>query len=422
MERTSNFRGLAGEVIYSVVRPDIFITLIPVALTWVFVALVSLGLGRAHAGAFVPILWVAAWAALVARFAVAASQGDITAGFLNSYASSPEARAFPAKYLAVMALFAVGFAACAYPLYKSEGGLLLWTVRMLGSGIGGAMNSVASALLFIAVITFPTLSLIILTASGSVLAVFKPASWRWLLLERGQDLVCFYAALIGGLITSFLVYLIPLLLLARYGFKVSLGFGFFCSSLLYFFPASVSPVLLGRLCGAFVFGSESLSIQPALTAKQQALKESMTRMQTALSVAKRKTPATPPERKEEPAPESPAATSAAQNPSAASPFLALEADPSQTIIVAIKTVLAGLPDVLAGSLFRWRNDGRITTVLGVELASDCALRVRQRVTSELGQALARSGGQDLKAMVLDTQMAQETAEVALTVYKRKSTF
>ena len=102
----------------------------------------------------------------------------------------------------------------------------------------------------------PTMSFIICTATSEPGEVLSIQPWRELLGEEFPNLVVFYASMFGGVLSFWLIYAIPLGiiigLLSLISRELAGTLGVFILSL----PATMAPILIGRLAGAMVLGSQ----------------------------------------------------------------------------------------------------------------------------------------------------------------------
>ncbi len=253
MSEYSNFRGLAGEVVVSFVKPGSVVSAVPV--------LVFFGVGLGATAYLAPedffpydliiVLVLAAFA--ISRFAIPSRLGHYEEGWFSQYNSNAESLTFSFRYLVcnicwVMPCFLVLFAA-----EKLGVDLFLLNtdpMEMAGSGFVGVVG------LFIAlmVIFAPTLSLLICTASNSIPEILGIGVWKTLISDHKADLVVFYAALIGGVITFWILYFFPLFLIVITAFALSPALGGALAGFVFALPFLLAPILLGRLSGAFVHG------------------------------------------------------------------------------------------------------------------------------------------------------------------------
>lgn len=82
MDEITKFRGFAGEVLRSYVKPGIFVTALPIFLYWGVVALLFMVLGATIHPVISLIIIVIAAAYLLGRFALPACKGEFMKGSL----------------------------------------------------------------------------------------------------------------------------------------------------------------------------------------------------------------------------------------------------------------------------------------------------------------------------------------------------
>jgi hypothetical protein len=120
-------------------------------------------------------------------------------------------------------------------------------------------------------------SLIVATVSDDLKESFSTEWWFWVFFERKDDLPSFFASYIGGMVLFFILAVPFLLILTAIAFLTSFEAGMIMSGITYILPWAASPVLLGRLAGAFVHsytGAESdNTIVVDKTAMQVAVKD-----------------------------------------------------------------------------------------------------------------------------------------------------
>ncbi|MBI5438093.1 MAG: hypothetical protein HY936_03970 [Nitrosomonadales bacterium] len=258
MQKVSRFRGMAGEVMYQFMSPGTLFSALPVlivfSMLWPVIAIIE-----DFTGFFaLPILFVA-YAMMVGRFSLPALQGVFDSGFFAGAGSGGKLWFFTIRYLALtfacalpLALFAsVAIGPKALPGSAAEMLVPLASIQQSSDKLSMTALVLASMLML-------TLCLIVATRARTLRESFSLDMWVWLLSERRADLPIFYAALAGGLVIFFGVYLIPFALVFFFAFKMSLQAGIAVSGFFYLWVLAASPILLGRMCGAFVAGDNDL--------------------------------------------------------------------------------------------------------------------------------------------------------------------
>ncbi len=250
MDDADAFGGTAGQVIRGFVRPGTLLTTVPVIVVTSILGLVSAAvvdmLGVPAPIALVVIL--VASSPVVGRFALPAREGELEAGFVEAPFDGPELGSFVLRYAALTCVWAVP---CAVFLLWAAPSSVASTPQGWDAFLAGPTALVAVSAVVVALLA-PTLSLLIATRTDSVGEALSRDAWRWLAVARRHDLVVFYAALVGGLALFVVLAAIVLLVVAALAFFVSPGLAASVALFAWIAPGAASPVLLGRLAGAFV--------------------------------------------------------------------------------------------------------------------------------------------------------------------------
>lgn len=272
MEGISRFRGMAGEVIGSFLLPTTFFSALPVLIVFTVLGYgATLLKGNAQILA-VPLMFVA-YVAIVGRFALAARQGSLAGGFFGG-AAGGGLMGFVGRYLVLTLAWSIPLALVVYVALDREtlffAMMAFFPTDVMLEG-GGRLQSIApspfemlkggAAVLLLpavglAALLLPTLCLIVATRADTLAEALSREVWGWLLSVRGADLPVFYAGLIGGMVVFLGVYLVPFSFIVFFSFKLSLQAGAAVSALLYSLSFAATPILLGRMCGAFAAGEE----------------------------------------------------------------------------------------------------------------------------------------------------------------------
>lgn len=278
MEEISRFRGMAGEVTGGFLLPTTLFSAFPILLVFAALGFVG-GKLQGDAQLVVPPLMFIVYIMVVARFALPARQGVFDRGFFGG-TDGAEMMGFVGRYLVLTLAWAVPLALFAWVAVDRESlfyasMILFPTDVMVG---GGRLQSVApspmevlhsgAAVLLLPVLGLvslfmPTLCFIVATRAETLAEALSRETWGWLLSQRRSDLPAFYVGLTGGMIVFFGVYLIPFALVSFMAFKISLQAGMAVSGFLYMLAFAATPILFGRMCGAFVAGEGALGAEEA---------------------------------------------------------------------------------------------------------------------------------------------------------------
>jgi hypothetical protein len=252
-ERPSVFRGSAGEVVRGFVDLGTLFTVIPVLVMMVIIGLVA-GLVVKVVGLSAPFaafIMVVSASPIVGRFALAARNGQLDAGFFAVNLEKGAVMAFVLRHAALTICWGLPVTIAAHLLIGGMSSSFGFMDGLRGwAGLG-------LLVLFVVALVAQLISLLIATKADSVSQVVSADAWRWALVERRADLVPLVASLFGGLMV-FALFVWPvvgvLALLLVKAPKLAAAVGIYG----YAAPMLAAPVLLGRLCGAFVFGEESI--------------------------------------------------------------------------------------------------------------------------------------------------------------------
>jgi hypothetical protein len=264
-ERPSAFRGVAGEVVRGFVQLGTLATVLVVMLVMLLVAagavlLVKVtGLPTPFAG----LLLMVSSSPLIGRFAMAAREGQLDAGFLNADSDKGAVMGFMFRHVTLCV-------ACGIPLGIAAS-VMLKSASSSGGVFGGGLmpsGGAAVGLMLLGVVggAAQILSLLIATKTDSVSEAVSADAWRWVLVQRRPDLLPFLASLVGGMVV-FAMLVWPICgILSMLVIRHSVGAGAALASFTYAAPILAGPILLGRMCGAFVFGEEPMGAPPGAAA------------------------------------------------------------------------------------------------------------------------------------------------------------
>ena len=251
------FRGVAGEVVAGFLRPRIFLTLIPVWLYWGAFGIAAAFLSRAVNVIAMQCVLLVGLAMLVGRFAIPASRGDLDAGFFdfNNNIDSGELIGFGFRYMLAVMFWLVPTGILVVLVLKGQS-IDSFAEPSLASG--GALVFVllsASAVSYLAAST----SVIIATGTSSMGETLQLKHWSYVLVDRRADFITFLSAAFGGLATFCAIYAIPYLAVTYLLTMTSTYLGGIFATAAILVPFTVSPVLIGRLAGAFILGEETIT-------------------------------------------------------------------------------------------------------------------------------------------------------------------
>ena len=388
MNYTTSFRGLAGEAIYTFVHPSSLPTVIGLLLLWVpiFLLLGSMAQLWGPLPPLLAILCIYSW--LVGRFALPASQGYMQEGFFTTKLELGDGLAYAMRYLFALLLVLVPAGALGYYAAQNIGYQAMLVLGgaspalLLGGGFWGGLLIAAIVICLVS----PGISLLVTTSAGSLGDLLMLAPWRWVILTRFPDVVVFYAALAGGMIAFMIIYVIPLTLLALLTLPFSPRAAMWVINGVQLLPLAGMPLLIGRLCGAFYFGT--WSIEEGSAAAQNAGSDAA-------------------------AAPSPAAAEASEEPV----MSCLSENPSSQLVSALKDSLRRYDEVEMAALYQLGA----AMALGVQFAEDTKLAKRLAVQKELQQLMRGfvTGEREVKVVPVGPEERERLEALALRIYRKK---
>lgn len=259
MEEISRFRGMSGEVVRGFLKAGNFLTLIPILVFWIVFYVILYFVARNIPNSLFMMLNLIAAAMLVSRFAIPASRGEINAGIFNNHIEQGESIGFVLRYVIYTLIWFIPTSLLAHYVLNTNTlfGLALSSGSF--SYAGASIYGLLAAILSLITIFAPILSFILSTETQSVGEVLSLEPLEWLYHERRWDLGPFFASAIGGMLIFYAKYLVPLFIIDMILFKISFEAGMGFSFFMYILPLLASPILIGRLCGAFVAGEKALT-------------------------------------------------------------------------------------------------------------------------------------------------------------------
>lgn len=398
-DEITTFRGASGEVVRGFVSFATLLTLLPVAGLMVVLGIVSaLAMKAMSSSAPVAVLIVLVTSSpIVARFAMAARQGDLCCGFLSASLDKGAVTGFVARHAILVLIWGTPLALVG-----------AWLMRRMEEQSSEALFSsgtIGIALIVVGTIA-QSLSLLVATKADTVREALSLDVWHWV-WGRRADWAPFLAALIGGA-ALFTALVWPVFgLLSLWLTRSSPQAGVVLGILTYAAPGMAAPVLYGRLCGAFVFGEEAMGQGLALVpvrvgpvAKDAAI---------ATSIATIATPA------RTPGPSLPARPAGAA-PGAAVQPIAVVARPASTAVQSMRRIPV---DQALGQLRLKAGSDLPGAVKDAQLLRE-AYPAHPLVAAELARVLAKAGQtqESCTAAVaaIKTAIAAGTGPVAVDLF------
>ena len=260
MNDLSAFRGASGEVVRGFVRFGTLLTCIPVMVCTF--ALAAFG-GMIVAWTGMPP-WMAmgvsvvTTAPIVGLFATAARSGSFSCGFFEALT----------QHRAGVFGFVLRFSAIGVPFALAAG----LSAERLGrasftSPVGMTGSLLWLGVLLVSAVLGPSLGLLIAARTDSVGEAVSAQAWGWVLFERRGDLPAYFASAIGGLVLFWMLALPAVAVLGAVAAAMDPRLGLVLGAAAWVAPFAASPILLGRLAGAFAAGdyldASDLGPQPA---------------------------------------------------------------------------------------------------------------------------------------------------------------
>jgi tetratricopeptide (TPR) repeat protein len=258
MQKVSRFRGMAGEVMYQFMLPKTLISALPILIIFSMLWLVTTMIEDLTGYSALPAFFIV-YVMMVGHFSLPALKGVFDSNFLSGTDTGNKLWLFTLRYMALIL-------GCALPLalfasltvgLKSLPGSAAEILVPLASIQQSSDRLPLTAIVLVSMLML-TLFLIVATRARTLREAFSLDMWAWLLSERRADLPIFYVALTGGLVIFFGIYLIPFALVFFLAFKFSIQLGVAVSAFFYLWVLAATPILVGRMCGAFVAGENDL--------------------------------------------------------------------------------------------------------------------------------------------------------------------
>lgn len=258
MQKVSRFCGMAGEAACQFMSPKTLFSALPILIVFAALHLATGMIGGLTEFIVLPVYFMV-YAMMVGRFSLPALRGKFDSSFSSATGNSNELLFFTGRCMALTLVcvlpltLLIGVSIGRGTLLDSAAGVLIPLASIQQSAANLPLTALVLASLLMLMLCF-----IVATRAKTLREAFSWNSWRWLLSDRRADLPIFYAALTGGMIIFFGIYLIPFALVFFFAFKISIQAGVAVSGFFYLLVLAASPVLLGRMCGAFAAGTEGL--------------------------------------------------------------------------------------------------------------------------------------------------------------------
>ena len=275
MSSITTFRGANGEVVRSFCSSATVLTALPIVIVWIVVLVPAtiITMSRARYSStssgdlYLTVIFTVAHACMVGRFALPATRGDLTRGFFDPELEWTEVFGFVGRYLAAIIGWLISIWLIGRALTNSAAGLLSESAPMLFmGGVGESGGGVAYILFFALLMLYfgliligPLISFLVATCAQSITDVYSSHVWRWIFWDRAGDLPSFFSSIVGAVVILYIKISLPLMFLAALLGKASAPIGAVLMIFAALLPILASPVLIGRMCGAFVFGSDKLN-------------------------------------------------------------------------------------------------------------------------------------------------------------------
>lgn len=255
------------------------------------------------------------------------------------------------------------------------------------------------------------MAFIIATCTQTVRDLFRPVPWVWVAVARRADLPAYFAAAIGGIAFFFLIYSVPILVVVGLAAGINAKLGLLASTLFLLIPAAGAPILLGRLCGAFVNWHEAAPSTSAVLPSSAALPDDEVEARIQRNVAVR-------QQAEQGAVQSSAAAPAHSAVEGLS-IDALPDDPTDDFIRWTRTTLTGLTVIDAAFVFSDKVNGAAVFTLGLVLKGEARLGDRQAALRDVTAAIAAAPGapEKRRVILLEGALIQRVNAVGLRIYQ-----
>lgn len=229
------------------VSPLSYLSAIPIAVVVLVLAAALGAMGDGGRYLSLPVFFFF-YVLAVMRIAVPVSRGK-----MDPSSDWGELLSYSLRYAAVTLAWLIPVVAAVAAIFKFGGGNLAAALHPTPFNLaGGGFLGLVLLLIMIVAAFLPTLSLLVVLRHGTLGEILSAAGWRWLLVERQEDLLPFYSLLIGAGFAMAAVSLIPAALVLFFAVQISFEAVAFVSAVLYVWGGSTLPRLVGLLSGSFV--------------------------------------------------------------------------------------------------------------------------------------------------------------------------
>ncbi|RMG41983.1 MAG: hypothetical protein D6719_07430, partial [Candidatus Dadabacteria bacterium] len=413
--KTTEFRGLAGEIVAGFLKPETFLTAIPIAIVFVIGTLLIGAIGLPQMVTVIAMFILSGF--IVGRYAMSSVYGDHLAGMFSTASSAGDALNYAIRYTILTILWGL-------PVFLIQK-YILKNMFMYGfdpqSMASAGFNGIIMAITFFIIIVAPTLSYIIAAGTDSIGDLFSAKPWLWLLTTRLNDVICFYASVVGGIVTFYILYFIPLVVLAVVGMSIA-GEKALLVLVLFFTPLAASPALIGRLAGAVIAGGNEQSGSDSSGATAVPSAEDILSGKVSLDSASSGTSSPGPASSDTPQSGSVTGPAGGSGEYGLGTIHKLSSEPSDELIKWLREELKNHEAIVSAYLFdKADKSGQVRTTLGIKLSDDTPLGGRQKTGKALAQAARGSPLAAVKGTIilLDDKSALRANMVGLKVYQKK---
>ncbi|WP_367605540.1 hypothetical protein [Legionella sp. W05-934-2] len=259
MDDISQFRGYAGEVVRNFLKFSTFLTIIPLIIFWFVVYLIMYLMGNKLPGLIYLLINLLTVSFLLARFTIPACAGELDAGFFSPHIQKGDTGSFVLRYLIYMFAWMIPVYLLAKYVLKVHSVFSMFFFGPSSFGASSSFHGLLALVIVLAIVFGPTISCILAAITSSLEEVFSLEPIIWLWSDRRYDLGPYYSAAFGGLIVFYAKYIIPLSIINILLYKSSFEAGITFSTFISILPFLISPIIIGRLSGAFVSGEQSIA-------------------------------------------------------------------------------------------------------------------------------------------------------------------
>lgn len=250
--RQFQFRGVAGETVrhfinYSTLAAG-FATFLAMLVATLLVGFIVEKISLPSIFA-VPLIFIAL-APIIGRFSIAAKNGDLAAGLLSSD-SGGELLPFWGRAAVLFLAWQIPYSLIVMLLGKN-----IFSLEVILAATSNVLLAILFFLIGVALLAFGLLAIfltiIVCTKAQSIQELFKPPLWKWILIERRDDLGAFLACWLGGVLIFMLLITPPIVVIMMLLIKIKPAMAMYSTMIINGSAMAGVPILLGRLAGAFI--------------------------------------------------------------------------------------------------------------------------------------------------------------------------